>query len=167
MFAIIGSLLAGLYGVIHDQITYSISREYFTNLKFSQFENALFSTSERLNVAIIGFLATHWVGLVCGWFLARWYVPSKDNLKDSRQILIGFLKILLCAALFGVMGGILGYIKGPHADYSAWQNFLQARKVSDQWAFIRVAYIHNGGYLGALVGLIATLIFQKRHRENA
>lgn len=32
--ALIGGLLAGLYGVIHDQITYTISPDYFTQVKF-------------------------------------------------------------------------------------------------------------------------------------
>jgi hypothetical protein len=30
-------IIAGLYGIIHDQITYSISPEYFTKFKYRQF----------------------------------------------------------------------------------------------------------------------------------
>jgi hypothetical protein len=29
-YALLGALLAGVYGIIHDQVTYSISHEYFT-----------------------------------------------------------------------------------------------------------------------------------------
>jgi hypothetical protein len=36
-YAVMGALIAGLYGVVHDQITYSMSPEYFTRLKFFQF----------------------------------------------------------------------------------------------------------------------------------
>ena len=32
-----GALIAGLYGVLHDQLTYSISAEYFSDFKFYQF----------------------------------------------------------------------------------------------------------------------------------
>jgi hypothetical protein len=29
-YAVLGAILAGVYGILHDQITYSISQEYFT-----------------------------------------------------------------------------------------------------------------------------------------
>ena len=32
--AAIGALIAGAYGILHDQITYAISPEYFTQFKF-------------------------------------------------------------------------------------------------------------------------------------
>ena len=35
--AAVGSVLAGVYGIFHDQVTYAISPEYFTKLKFDQF----------------------------------------------------------------------------------------------------------------------------------
>jgi hypothetical protein len=54
----VGSLLAGFYGILHDQVTYSISNEYFTRLKFPQFHYANFGLSHRVFVAEIGFLAT-------------------------------------------------------------------------------------------------------------
>ena len=34
--AALGAVLAGLYGVVHDELTYSISPEYFTRMKFAQ-----------------------------------------------------------------------------------------------------------------------------------
>ena len=58
--ACLGSAIAGLYGVIHDQITYSISAEYFTRLKFIQFRWADIGLPTRAFVAEIGFLATWW-----------------------------------------------------------------------------------------------------------
>ena len=68
-YALMGALIAGLYGVVHDQITYSMSPEYFTRVKFFQFHYADFGLPPRSFVAEIGFLATWWVGLIAGWFL--------------------------------------------------------------------------------------------------
>src|ERR1035441_9525373 len=51
------AVLAGLYGIAHDQLTYSISPEYFTRLKFPQFHHADFGLPARVFVAEIGFLA--------------------------------------------------------------------------------------------------------------
>jgi hypothetical protein len=36
-YALLGALVAGIYGIVHDQFTYSISPEYFTRLKFFSF----------------------------------------------------------------------------------------------------------------------------------
>ncbi len=57
-YATLGALFAGLYGVVHDEITHSISPEYFTRLKFLQFHYADFGFPPRVFVAEIGFLAT-------------------------------------------------------------------------------------------------------------
>jgi hypothetical protein len=40
--AVMGALIAGAYGILHDQISYTISPEYFTKLKFEQFHYANF-----------------------------------------------------------------------------------------------------------------------------
>ena len=47
-YAVVGALIAGVYGVFHDQITYSISPEYFTRLKFLQFHYADFGFPARV-----------------------------------------------------------------------------------------------------------------------
>src|SRR6185503_8995132 len=77
--AIVGSIIAGFYGVLHDQITYSISPEYFTKFKFKQFEYANFGLGDRIFVSTIGFLATWWVGFIAAWFLARRLTPCQPR----------------------------------------------------------------------------------------
>ena len=59
---VLATLLAGIYGSLHDQVTYSISSEYFTIFKFDQFGFQDWGNNNpRLTTAIIGFLATWWV----------------------------------------------------------------------------------------------------------
>ena len=62
--------IAGLYGALHDQLSFSISSEYFTRYEYLQFdiEPASFD-GDRFTVAVIGFLATWWVGAFIGLFL--------------------------------------------------------------------------------------------------
>ena len=69
--AAFGAIVAGAYGALHDQVSYTISPEYFTKLKFEQFAWADFGWPRRAFVAQVGFLATWWVGLIAGWALAR------------------------------------------------------------------------------------------------
>src|SRR5690242_10176342 len=92
--AVVGAIVAGVYGMLHDQITYTISPEYFTKLKFDQFAYAEFGFSERVFVAEIGFLATWWVGFFSAWFLARRLVPDQPRPRAFRQIAVGLAIIL-------------------------------------------------------------------------
>jgi hypothetical protein len=96
-YAMTGAVLAGIYGVVHDQATYSISPEYFTRLKFAQFHYADFGLPARVLVAEIGFLATWWVGFIAGWFMARITVPTFSRAAAIRHTACGFLIVLACA----------------------------------------------------------------------
>ena len=157
-FTLASALIAGCYGILHDQITFSIGPEYFRNFKFHQFSYADPGFGERAFVSCVGFLATWWVGAIAGWILARRLLPTCSKRTAYRRFRAGFLIILASAASAGILGYLYGLWRGPNADYSAWQPTLQQYHVSDVWPFMRVAYIHNAGYLGALAGLLLTYI---------
>src|SRR5215467_6172506 len=161
-YAALGGLLAGLYGILHDQVTYSISHEYFTRLKFAQFQYANFGLPARAFVAEIGFLATWWVGCFAAWFIARITVPAFPPAKAFRYSLQGFLIILAFAFTTSVVGYVLGLMHGT--NYNAWEEFIPALGVEDLPSFVRVAYIHNASYLGGLLGLIVAVIYLRRLR---
>lgn len=149
-----GALIAGTYGIVHDQITYSISAEYFTKLKFQQFHYANFGFPVRVFVAEVGFLATWWVGLIAGWFLARIAVPEFSRAAAIRLVLRGFVMMLAFAAIGFALGYAYGLVRINTADLSGWQVVAEDRGVADLQAFVRVAYIHNAGYIGGLAGLV-------------
>jgi hypothetical protein len=155
---LVGAFVAGSYGILHDQFTFSISPEYFTKFKFDQFRYADLGLGERIFVAEIGFLATWWVGFFCGWFLARRLIPGQPRIDAWRKITTGCAIILLCALLWAGLGFGYGFWSGPRADYSAWQAMLDHLDIEDQWSFIRVAHIHNASYLGGLIGLVLALL---------
>ena len=52
---VIACLFAGLYGVLHNQISFTVSPEYFTAFKFHRFQ--IQDISPRLGAAIVGWLA--------------------------------------------------------------------------------------------------------------
>ena len=155
-----GAILAGLYGIIHDQLTYSISPEYFTRLKFAQFHYADFGVPARVFVAEIGFLATWWVGLFAGWFIARVSVPACSRPQAFRCCACGFLIVFACALGAAILGYVLGLFHG--SDYSTWQSMASALRIVDLPSFVRVAYIHNASYLGGLIGLILAIIYVRK-----
>ena len=165
-YSLLGALIAGAYGIVHDQITYSIGPEYFTNFKFKQFHWANLQLGDRVFVSCIGFLATWWVGIIVAWVLARRMIPNQTRGTACRKILQGFAVVFATTFLFGVVGFLFGIIRGPDADYSNWNWAFEEYLVTDEWAFIRVAYVHNAGYLGGVVGLILTFFVVKPGRKS-
>lgn len=150
----IGSLIAGFYGILHDQITYSIGPEYFTQFKFDQFKWADLGFGNRVFVSCIGFLATWWVGMIVAWILSRRLLPNQSRRVAGKKILKGFLIVFVTGLIFGVGGYVYGIVRGPDGDYTSWAYVFYRLGITDEWSFMRVAYIHNAGYLGGLTGLI-------------
>ena len=144
-------------------MTYSISPEYFTRLKFAQFHYADFGLPARGYVAEIGFLATWWVGLVAGWFIARVSVPARSGPEAFRCCACGFLIVMAFGFGAAIIGYVLGLLHG--SDYSAWESVASTLGILDLPRFVRVAYIHNASYLGGLVGLVTAIVFLHKQRR--
>src|SRR4026208_93064 len=85
---VLSCVIAGLYGIIHDQLTYTISPEYYTKFKFYQFgladegDEAIFP-SPRLWVSFVGFMATWWTGIPIAIILGLF------SLHPDRKSMIG------------------------------------------------------------------------------
>ena len=156
-----GALIAGIYGIIHDLITYSISPEYFTRLKFKQFYYADFGYSQRVLAATIGFLAAWWVGFFSGWFLCRY-----KQIKNECVSIFGFGKLYLIILSCAFIGSVFGYFIGINqTDYSNWGPFCYELGVNDIKSFVTVAWIHNFGYAGGFIGFLLSIIFIKKQRN--
>jgi len=152
-------LLAGLYGIIHDQITYSISPEYFTKFKYEQFRfDPTWFGGHRQTVAIIGFLATWWMGLLIGFIIGTVGLSSKDYKIMRRSILSALVIVIVTAIFFGSLGFFWGKYHLTRTGVSWW---LPVNLI-DKNNFIIVGSIHNFSYLGGIAGLLLAIIFMIR-----
>lgn len=163
--ASIGAVIAGVYGIAHDQVTCTLGEEYFTKFKFLQFDHADFGFPPRVFVAEIGFLATWWVGLLSGWFLARIAVPAWPPKIALRKSIRAFRIILLTAFVAAGIGFTLGELHS--GDYTTWTAMARDFDITDVPAFVTVAYIHNASYLGGLIGLILAILHLRRIRPTS
>lgn len=173
----ISLLIAGLYGIFHDQLTYTISEEYYTKFKFIQFAmddlglGVNIGTSEtpeiilgnpRLGVALVGFLATWWmgfpIGLVLGLVVIRFHFEERFFLVFLRAIGI----VLLVALATGLLGLLVGnmFFTESNMNWKLPSNLVNPKR------FISVGFMHNFSYLGGLFGLIAALIFMRLIRRK-
>lgn len=126
LIIVITPLIGGLYGILHDQFTYKISPEYYTKFKFYQFglldsgeEAILIFPYPRIQVAIVGFLATWWMGLFIGIILgAVGFIHT-----NSRQMLQATLGAIIVTMIITFVIGLLGLVLGE----------LQMNKPGAEW----------------------------------
>lgn len=161
LLALLGAVIAGAYGIAHDQVTFTISPEYFTKLKFEQF--ARFDPglpNQRIFVGIIGFLATWWVGLIAGWLIARVSVQGKELCPSPRWFLRGVLLMLVIAIVFGIAGYFLERRTNLlEAELASERELLRLENLK---AFATVASIHDYSYLGGACGCLLALVMVRR-----
>lgn len=163
--AALGAMIAGGYGILHDQVTFTLSEEYFTKLKFDQFRYADFGGPRRVFVAEIGFLATWWVGFVAGWFLARTTVPHLGKTVAQARCRMGFAIVFAFALAGGLAGAGFGWQRMHDPDFSSWSDYAEVNHVQQMDRFVWVAFIHNGSYAGGLAGLTIALAVARWKRS--
>ncbi len=160
-------LIGGLYGIIHDQITYTISPEYYTKFKFYQFglidfeTEAIFS-NPRFEVSIVGFMATWWFGLLIGFILGLVGLIYKDH-KQMFQVTI---KALLITVIVAFLTGLIGLVYGKFYLYDTGVNWWLPDNLIDTENFIAVGSMHNFSYLGGLFGLIVGIIYSVKQKKK-
>lgn len=164
-FAII---TAGVYGIIHDQITYTISTEYYTKFKFFQFGlvdmggygQEVHLPNPRMAVAAVGFMATWWTGFIIGTVIGitAMIFPGHDAMR--RQALNAIGLTLLVAIMAAFVGFLYGWLYLSHTS-SIW---VPDHVVNTQ-NFIIVGAIHNFSYLGGAVGLLVSVVYLIKQRK--
>ncbi|WP_299112780.1 hypothetical protein [uncultured Winogradskyella sp.] len=148
---VLSVVIASAYGAIHNQITYSISEEYFTKLKFNQFGlwNGAFGNNGFKKSAFVGVLATWWFGAIIGLIIGILTIFIFNFNKKLKII----LKQVFLVLVFAVLAGIIGFLVGKLFinDLGMNSNFIS--NLDDPKAFVIAGSIHNFSYLGGLVGL--------------
>lgn len=154
-------LIAGLYGILHDQFTYTISEEYYTRFKFIQFG---FWTGDlpaqiehpRLAVCAVGFLATWWTGIFIGPFIAL----TGFIHRDARVMLKANVQSIGIVLLITATTGLLGLCYGWWFLNDGGVNWYMPEGLIDRRHFIMVGSMHNFSYMGGAFGLIGGVVYQ-------
>lgn len=155
-FIFIYILISGVYGILHDQLTYSISPEYFTKFKYRQFgfEPEWFG-GHRQTVAAIGFLATWWMGLFIGIPLGLLSLIFPDH-KTMAAVISKSIGIVLVVT---VIAATIGFIYGRFYLAKTGVDWWLPDDLIDKAAFITVGSIHNFSYIGGVVGLLVGIVY--------
>ncbi|HEX3048562.1 MAG TPA: hypothetical protein VHY08_27685 [Bacillota bacterium] len=147
---IISIIFASVYGMIHNQISFTVSPEYFTKFKFIQF---CISTKlqNRIGASVVGLRATWWMGLMIGLIL----VPLGLVIPGWRNFLFGMLRVFSVVTGTAFLTGIIALIYGYFVlNNTNIPNYLYFDQAIDPVAFARAGNMHNFSYLGGLIGII-------------
>ena len=159
-------LIGGIYGILHDQLTYTISPEYYTKFKFYQFglidlgKEAIFP-NPRIEVSAVGFMATWWMGLPIGLILGLVGLTHKDPKMMFRNTMRAIIVTVIIAFITGLIGLVYGKFCLAERGVSWWLPY----NLIDRKSFIAVGSMHNFSYLGGLIGLIAGTIYSIRQKR--
>jgi hypothetical protein len=164
---ILSIILAGIFGILHDQVTYSISHEYFTKFKFFQFglansDNDGTLPNPRQAVSVVGFLATWWVGIFIGLGLGLTGLIFIDYKKMFKAILIALAITFFITIITSFIGFLYGklYLTRTGVDWWLPDNLI------DKNSFITVGSIHNFSYLGGFSGLVISIVYLIRKNKT-
>jgi hypothetical protein len=158
VFVAIG--VAAIYGTIHNQISYTVSPEYFTRFKFEQFHLTDDSMPERLRASLVGIRASWWMGFPIGLlaglagFIQRGY---RQMLRVSMEAMLAGVGFSL---LFGVCGLVYGWYVTAGTDLATFGDwYLPAGLVSTR-RFVCAGYMHNSAYLGGVLSIPVAWVYQ-------
>ncbi len=160
LLILIAIILAGVYGAIHNQISYTVSAEYFTKFKFRQFGLLDVNLPDRVRASIVGFLASWWMGILIGLLVggAGFIHPGpRQMLKVS---LWAFFIAVAFTFLFGLCGLLYGYVETNTIDLTNYQGWFIPHDVIDLRRFLCAGYMHNASYLGGTLSIFIAFIFQ-------
>lgn len=151
------ALSAGLFGIIHDQISYTVSPEYYTKFKFIQFKIPDYF-HDRIGAAIVGWNATWWFGLILGIILLVFIRKdlSHEGFLSRAMKTIGL--ILLLSISIAVLGLLFGFL---FLEVSS-PNWIIPEEVLAKRNYLAVGSMHTFAYVGGIIGLIVGMRYHKK-----
>ena len=150
-----GCLISGLYGVLHNQISYSVAPDYFHAFKFHQF-GIPEGLDNRFGASIVGWRASWWMGVVIGVPVLLVGLVMPDARTYFTRSLIAFAIVAFTAFIIGL--GALAYASSSITATNL-PEYWYPEGVTNQVAFARAGTMHNFSYLGGFLGIITGSLY--------
>lgn len=151
----ISILVASIFGAIHNQVSYSISSEFFQNYLFGKFGiNEWGISSDITKASIVGIIGTYWVGAILGIIYSIIYLFL--NVENKFQIIIKSIFINILVSIIGsLFAFLIAYFFISPEKSGVFMDFgtMYPKK------YIEAAYMHTGSYYGGVLGLFLGITF--------
>jgi hypothetical protein len=159
LIVMLAIVVAGLYGVAHNQISYTVAPEYFTKFKFQQFGFTDTPLPERVRASMVGFLASWWMGVPIGLLVGAAGFIHPGWRRMLRISLWSLLVTVAFTLLFGLAGLLYGYFQTAHIDVAEYRDCFIPDNVTNLRRFLCAGYMHNSSYLGGVLAIFAAWVF--------
>lgn len=147
-------VVAAAYGAIHNQISYTVSPEFF---HLGLFDRCMIPDGlrNRAGASLVGVFTTWWMGLVTGTpvMLLGLILPGwKAYVKHS---LFAVVLVVTTAMVVGLIGLSAGFLV---VNVSNAPTYLGVAPEDAVW-MCRASLMHTCGYLGGVVGLFLAVVY--------
>lgn len=150
------TLAAIVYGVVHDEITVQISREYFAVGHAPIFGT---DTSGFLLALGWGVFATWWAGVLIGVLLAVAARAGPEATVDAAALVRPVVVVLGIMVAVAVVGGLAGYVLAVYGVIRPIPAIAEAVPPGRHARFLAVGATHYASYAAGFVGGLA-LVFR-------
>ena len=150
-----GCVISGVYGALHNQISYSVSPDYFDAFKFIQFDIPE-GLQNRIGASIVGWQASWWMGLLMGTPVLLVGLLMPDARTYLTRVLIAYAVVALTALVVGLGGLLWAYCS---ITASNLPGYWYPAGATDRVAFARAGTLHNFTYLGGFLGSITGSLY--------
>jgi len=152
-------IIASLFGVLHNQFTYTISEEFFTQVLFERFGFVEYGrNAPRLVASIIGVWCVWWIGFYAGILFGFVGLFSINVKTMTKSIIHAILIMLGTTAMVGLLGLCYGYFGFSKLESTCCFT-LQIENVKN---FIAAVEMHNFSYAGGAIGALIAVLWQLR-----
>ena len=165
----IGVVGATLYGILNDQITVTLSPEYFSVFKRAQFAQVLYRAGwmhapTRLQAVLVGTLATWWFGLFLGIALGLSSLLGRHRALSTRDYLRAVAGIMVFTLALSMAFGLIAYLVEPavHPTPDDWPFLYDIQAVRPAFA---IGFWHDGAYLGGFLGTLTACFWAQLKRK--
>ena len=150
-WTVVACLIAGVYGALHNQVSYTVSPEYFHRFKFIQFR-VHDEWQNRWGAAVVGWRAAWWTGLLFGPPMVIITLRRCHSKSLPRIMGVAFLVAVVVDVICG-----LGTLAAASilVDDQSFRDVWIPHGVQHRAAFLRSGIMHDASYAG---GLLATMV---------
>lgn len=159
----VAGVLAAAYGALHDQLSYTVAPEYYTRFKFMQFAwVGVGDMAPRVGAAVVGVLATWWVGVYAGLVVAGAVLVHRTAREMVRSTLRAYVLLALVAACAGLFGLAVGWVAFGSDAVTRYVDWWRPAGLIAPRRFFAAGMMHDASYLGGAIGMVAAVRYQLR-----
>jgi hypothetical protein len=159
-FILISPVIAGLYGILVDEISYVLDSEFYTKFRFRQLP---FPEKGGIwEVAVMGWNNSWRLGFLVGLPLSIIGLFHRDEVRMRHYVSKSFLITLITT----IISGFIGILSARYILTEKVSGWTLPDGLSDPSSFMVIETFNNFNSMGATVGMLLAILWQLRQKRK-